>query len=171
MHHSERMRRVRSSGTAPELAFRKLLYANGVRYRVNYRALTGSPDIYIPRLKLAIFIHGCFWHKHDCRHGRRRIHTNLDYWAPKLARNVARDAEVLKELHRLGVTTVILWACTEAAFPVRADLIAKRYHGVGTFKRQAHHQAQGRGKGIPPAHKPRNASRQMRMSRARVAAC
>jgi DNA mismatch endonuclease (patch repair protein) len=104
------MRSVKSMNTGPEKLVRKALFAAGYRYRLHRRDLPGSPDIVLPRLKKAIFVHGCFWHGHDCAKGRAPK-SRVDYWGPKLAANKARDDRSLAELHALGWDTLVVWQC------------------------------------------------------------
>ena len=96
---SENMRRIRAKNTRPELIVRKLPRDLGYPgYRLHRKDLPGKPDIaYIGRRK-AILIHGCFWHKHDCKRGQHRPKSNQDYWIPKLERNIQRDNENVREL-------------------------------------------------------------------------
>jgi DNA mismatch endonuclease (patch repair protein) len=105
------MRRVKSQGTAPELAVRRIVWRLGGRYRLNRRDLPGSPDIVLPGRRLAIFVHGCFWHGHDCARGARVPKANHDYWLAKVARNTARDADVQARLTALGWRVVVVWEC------------------------------------------------------------
>src|SRR5580698_5002966 len=85
------MRRVKGRDTAPELKVRKLLWRLGARYRLQRKDLPGKPDIVLPGRKLAIFVHGCFWHGHDCARGARVPQANRDYWLGKIGRNRVRD--------------------------------------------------------------------------------
>lgn len=105
------MRRVKGKDTAPERLVRKLLTGMGVRYRLNRRDLPGSPDLALGPRKLAIFVHGCFWHGHDCRRGARQPKQNADYWRGKVARNRVRDEEAQAKLAALGWTSLTLWEC------------------------------------------------------------
>ena len=105
------MRRVKSRGTAPELKVRRTLWAIGARYRLHRKDLPGSPDIVMAGRKLAIFVHGCFWHGHDCARGSRVPQQNRDYWTAKVARNRARDEAACEALDGLGWRTLILWEC------------------------------------------------------------
>ena len=89
---SDVMRQVKAKGTTPELKVRKLLWGMGLRYRLHRKDLPGTPDIVLPGRKLAIFVHGCFWHGHDCARGARVPKQNRDYWTAKIDRNRARDA-------------------------------------------------------------------------------
>lgn len=105
------MRRVKGKNTTPELKVRKALTALGVRYRLNRKDLSGSPDIVMAGRRLAIFVHGCFWHGHDCARGSRVPKTNRDYWTAKVARNVARDARTAAELAAAGWRVETIWEC------------------------------------------------------------
>jgi len=123
---SEQMRHVGTRNTGPELLMRKLLSANGVRFRLHRGDLPGKPDIYISRLRLAIFVNGCFWHNHDCPRGRMPK-TNRGFWRPKLRRNKLRDAEIKKRLETLAIKTLEVWTCRTAEFPALCKSIARRY--------------------------------------------
>ena len=92
------MRRVRGKDTGPEMVVRRLLTALGYRYRLHRADLPGRPDIVFPGRRKAIFVHGCFWHGHDCRAGRNRPASNTSYWSVKLARTMARDERHCREL-------------------------------------------------------------------------
>ena len=105
------MRSVKSSNTKPEIQVRSFLHRRGFRFRLNYKHLPGRPDIVLLKYKTAIFINGCFWHQHKgCKHARKPK-SNLDYWEPKLKRNVRRDAQVRKELEQLGWNVLVIWEC------------------------------------------------------------
>jgi DNA mismatch endonuclease (patch repair protein) len=105
------MRRVRGKDTAPEMIVRKALTRLGARYRLHRKDLPGCPDIVMPARRLAIFVHGCFWHGHDCARGSRVPKQNLDYWVAKVARNRARDNRNRIELRALDWRTATLWEC------------------------------------------------------------
>ena len=105
------MRRVKGKDTAPELAVRRALTALGARYRLNRKDLPGSPDIVMPGRRLAIFVHGCFWHGHHCPRGSRVPKTNRKYWTAKVARNVARDARTSALLSEQGWRVEMIWEC------------------------------------------------------------
>jgi len=111
LSRSEVMSRVRSSDTKPELLIRGLLHRLGYRYRVSPRELPGKPDLAFTRRRAAIFVHGCFWHGHDCKRGARPPKANANYWSAKIARNRERDVRVQAELRSLGWTVLILWEC------------------------------------------------------------
>ncbi|MDE2363733.1 MAG: DNA mismatch endonuclease Vsr [Hyphomicrobiales bacterium] len=105
------MRAVPGKDTAPELTARRLLRAIAPGYRLHRRDVPGNPDIAYVGRKLAIFVHGCFWHGHDCARGARIPKTNTTYWRAKIDRNRARDARNLEALRRLGWRALVLWEC------------------------------------------------------------
>jgi len=105
------MRAVKSRDTAPERAVRALLRRFAPHYRLCRKDLPGNPDIaYIGR-KRAIFVHGCFWHGHDCPRGARMPKANADYWRAKIARNRARDSANAEKLAALGWRALAVWEC------------------------------------------------------------
>ena len=105
------MRAVKGRDTKPEMTVRHAAHALGYRFRLHRKDLPGSPDLVFPRLKKVIFVHGCFWHGHDCARGARAPKTNAEYWQAKIAQNVARDARVLGKLDVLGWETLTIWEC------------------------------------------------------------
>lgn len=105
------MARVKGKNTAPELKVRKALTALGARYRLNRKDLPGTPDIVLPGRRLAIFVHGCFWHGHDCPRGSRTPKANREYWTAKVARNIARDQRTSGELAAAGWRVETIWEC------------------------------------------------------------
>lgn len=115
------MRRVRGKDTAPEMAVRRLLRAGGVGYRLGGWGLPGRPDVVMPGRRVALFVHGCFWHGHDCRRGARQPKANAAYWIAKIDRNRARDARTAGELTASGWRVVTVWECEmkDAGFGAR----------------------------------------------------
>ena len=105
------MRAVKGKNTKPEIAVRKLIWAAGHRYRLNARDLPGAPDIVMRPRKAAVFVHGCFWHGHDCKRGARMPKANAAYWRAKIARNVARDKAALAALKKQGWRALVIWEC------------------------------------------------------------
>ena len=105
------MSRIRSTNSKPEIVVRRLVHAMGFRFRLHRRDLPGSPDIVLPRHRRAIFVHGCWWHRHSCRYGRPKAKTNADYWNGKLERNVERDRRSLQRLRRAGWRVLVVWEC------------------------------------------------------------
>ncbi|KGQ63009.1 very short patch repair endonuclease [Gallibacterium anatis] len=111
MTRSENMARIKSKNTKPEIFLRKLLWHKGFRYRVNYKNLGGSPDIYLPKYKAAIFVNGCFWHMHEnCKYSSIPK-SNCDFWENKLKRNVERDKENYAQLESIGIKVIVVWGC------------------------------------------------------------
>lgn len=117
------MQAVRSSDTKPEMAVRKLLHRLGYRFRLRRSDLPGKPDIVLPRYRLAVFVHGCFWHRHNCRRATTPK-TRTEFWEAKLSKNVARDARVMDALHELGWLTVVIWQCEIRDHQLISDRIA-----------------------------------------------
>ena len=110
---AEIMRAVKSKNTRPEKIVRGVLVLAGYHryYRLHPKALPGKPDIIFPGKKKAIFVHGCYWHGHNCRAGRNRPVSNTDFWNKKLARTRARDRENQALLKKNGWDYLILWEC------------------------------------------------------------
>jgi DNA mismatch endonuclease (patch repair protein) len=105
------MASIRGRDTKPELVVRQKLHALGYRYRLHVTALPGSPDLVFPSRRCVLQVHGCFWHAHDCTHGRRRPHSNIAFWQAKARQNRARDARKQAELERLGWSVLVVWEC------------------------------------------------------------
>ena len=111
MTRSENMARVKSKNTKPEIFLRKLLWHKGFRYRVNYKNLPGSPDIYLPKHKTAIFVNGCFWHMHEnCKYSSIPK-NNHEFWKNKLEGNVKRDKQNYIKLENIGIKVIVVWGC------------------------------------------------------------
>ncbi|WPV65411.1 very short patch repair endonuclease [Chitinophaga sp. LS1] len=108
---SEVMSKIRSKNTKPEILLRKALFAKGYRYRIHNKLLPGKPDIVFVKYKIAIFVHGCFWHYHsNCREGRIPD-TNSIFWKEKLSKNVDRDLKHQHALTNEGWIVIIAWEC------------------------------------------------------------
>ncbi len=110
---SARMARVKGKGSSAEMTVRRLVHRMGYRYRLHGAKLPGRPDLVFPGRKKAIFVHGCFWHRHpdpDCKLARLPK-SRQDFWIPKLEGNRARDLRQLEELEALGWSALILWEC------------------------------------------------------------
>lgn len=108
---TERMARIRKVDTKPELIVRGLVHALGYRYRLHRADLPGTPDLVFAGRRKVIFVHGCFWHRHDCRDGRKLPRGKREYWQPKLACNAARDQRHLADLKALEWETLVIWEC------------------------------------------------------------
>jgi len=129
---SRMMAAVRSRNTGPEIQIRQRLFRLGFRYRLHGRGLPGKPDLVFPRYGAVVFIHGCFWHNHDCPHGALPT-TRQEWWRAKLQGNRERDAAVLRELAVRGWRTLVIWECSfrtarksrGQAFDAIADRVAR----------------------------------------------
>jgi DNA mismatch endonuclease, patch repair protein len=105
------MGRVKGKNTRPELTLRRLLHGMGYRFRLNRPDLPGSPDVVMAGRKTAIFVHGCFWHRHgDCKYCYTPK-SNVEFWKKKFRENVERDLRVQEELVRMGWSVKIVWEC------------------------------------------------------------
>ncbi|HMK27641.1 MAG TPA: DNA mismatch endonuclease Vsr [Chitinophagaceae bacterium] len=104
------MSKVARADTPYEILVRKFLFSKGFRFRKNYKALPGSPDIALPKYKFVIFIHGCFWHLHTCSAGRIPA-SNKAFWTEKLTNNKKRDQEKNKQLKKMGWRVIEIWEC------------------------------------------------------------
>lgn len=105
------MSRIKERDTKPEMVVRSLVHQLGFRFRLHRKDLPGKPDLVFPSRKKIIFVHGCFWHMHDCRYGRVVPKTNDEYWRNKRQGNVERDKKNLAVLQELGWRVLILWEC------------------------------------------------------------
>lgn len=127
---SEVMSKIRSKNTKPEVILRKALFAEGYRYRINYKKLPGKPDIVLPVYRTAIFVHGCFWHGHeDCKIAHIPK-TNSGFWKEKLARNKERDRLNNQEIKLLGWKVVTIWECeiTKKTIPTIINMLTKIFN-------------------------------------------
>jgi len=104
------MSRIRSRDTKPEMIVRKALHAGGYRFRLHRRDLPGRPDLILPKWQAAVFVHGCFWHRHDCSYFKMPT-TREDFWREKIARNVERDRAARAALAASGWKVLIVWEC------------------------------------------------------------
>jgi DNA mismatch endonuclease (patch repair protein) len=105
------MRAVKGRDTGGEMVVRRLVHRMGYRYRLHRPDLPGKPDLAFPRSRKAIFVHGCFWHGHDCARGARTPKSNRDYWTAKITRNAARDVRNRERLQDMGWSILTLWEC------------------------------------------------------------
>jgi len=108
---SENMRRVRAKNTAPELAVRRMLHAMGLRFRLHRTDLPGKPDIVLPRHSLVVFVHGCFWHRHEQCVRCSTPATRQEFWLPKFAATVERDRKNIRSLEEAGWKVLTIWEC------------------------------------------------------------
>ncbi|MCW8332041.1 very short patch repair endonuclease [Photobacterium sp. SDRW27] len=108
---SKNMRAIKSKDTKPEIQLRRALHKRGFRYRVAPKEMPGKPDLWLPRWNAAIFVHGCFWHVHECQLFRWPD-TREEFWRKKLLSNRARDKAQLSELKKKNIRVLIVWECS-----------------------------------------------------------
>ncbi|MRV76305.1 DNA mismatch endonuclease Vsr [Duganella sp. FT92W] len=111
MTRSENMARIRGKDTRPELTVRKAFWAAGLRYRLHEKSLPGKPDIVFTTRRIAVFIHGCFWHCHEGCNNFRIPKTRSEWWSEKLARNKQRDKDICSVLQDAGWRVIVIWEC------------------------------------------------------------
>ena len=108
---SRNMSAIKSKNTKPEIAVRKLLHSMGYRFRLHRKDLPGSPDIVLPKYKTVIFVHGCFWHRHEnCKYASTPK-TRKEFWESKFKANVKRDMEIQEKIKNIGWQSVVVWEC------------------------------------------------------------
>lgn len=121
------MRKIRKIDTKPEIVVRRAAHAIGLRFRLHRKDLPGTPDLTLPRHRTVIMVQGCFWHQHEGCRLARRPKSRLDYWLPKLARNVERDVEIKRQLEALGWRVLEIWEC-EAK---NSEIVAAKLSSIG----------------------------------------
>lgn len=135
---SEIMGRIRSKNTAPEMAVRRAAHSLGYRFRIHRRDLPGRPDLVLPGRSAAIFVHGCFWHRHQGCQDCSEPKTRREYWEPKFAGNVARDAAAQAQLKEAGWRVLVIWDCeTRNRGMLESKLIAFLGPAGGRCRRSA----------------------------------
>ena len=122
------MSRVKSKNTSPEVRVRQVAHALGLRFRLHRKNLPGRPDLVFPKHKVAILVHGCFWHRHRGCSKASMPKSRIEYWQKKFDTNVARDTETEKELLRLGWRVLIVWECMTREPTALIELLRQRFH-------------------------------------------
>ena len=108
---SRNMSAIKSKNTKPEIKVRKILHSMGYRFRLHSKGLPGSPDIVLPKYKTLIFVHGCFWHRHEnCKYASNPK-TRKEFWESKFKANVKRDFEIQEKIKNIGWQSVVIWEC------------------------------------------------------------
>ncbi|MFC6046403.1 very short patch repair endonuclease [Methylobacterium hispanicum] len=131
------MGRIRGVDTGPEMVVRRAAHRLGYRFRLHRRSLPGRPDLVFPSLRAVIFVHGCFWHRHEGCRKTSMPKTRIEFWQAKFARNVERDAQAQERLAAAGWRVLVIWEC-ETAKPDQIDAILVGFLG-----------ARGRGQPVP----------------------
>lgn len=108
------MRAIRGTDTKPECLVRRLVHGLGYRFRLHVRQLPGNPDLVFPARRKIVFVHGCFWHRHQCRRGQSTPKTRTVFWQEKLESNKRRDDKNRRKLYRLGWSAIAVWECQTA---------------------------------------------------------
>lgn len=112
------MSRIGARNTRPELIVRRGLHAASFRFRIHRKDLPGSPDVVLPKHRAVIFVHGCFWHRHEGCSNFRLPKTNTEFWKEKIGRNVERDSATAAELRNAGWRVLVVWECATRRTPV-----------------------------------------------------
>jgi len=107
---SRMMSGIRGKNTKPEMLVRRALHRAGYRFRLHRKDMPGKPDVVLPKYRTVIFVHGCFWHKHDCKHFKWPK-TRPEFWRKKILQNVERDKGHYDELQKLGWRVIVIWEC------------------------------------------------------------
>ena len=132
---SQNMARIKSKNTKPEIYIRKLLYKMGYRYRVNYSELPGTPDIFILKYNTAIFVNGCFWHRHENCKIATFPKTHTEYWEKKFRRNVERDIEVRENLFEMDISVITIWECEINKMQRNEEYKKKYFNSLEEFEK------------------------------------
>ena len=127
---SRNMAAIRGANTKPEVRVRSVLHAMGYRFRLHRKDLPGRPDIVLPKLRTVIFVHGCFWHSHDCRWGSVVPKTRAEFWAEKRAGTVERDERSMAALAAAGWRVLVIWECQARHDDELRALLTAKLSGV-----------------------------------------
>jgi DNA mismatch endonuclease (patch repair protein) len=124
---SQMMSGIKGKNSRPEMLVRKMLFAMGYRFRLHRRDLPGTPDIILPSRRIAIFVHGCFWHAHkECKYAKIPS-TRTEFWTAKLRRNVDRDQRAVEDLIRMGWRVLNIWECSTRSLD-SASILSQALH-------------------------------------------
>jgi DNA mismatch endonuclease (patch repair protein) len=108
---SRNMAAIRNSNTKPELRVRQELHRRGFRYSLKNKSLPGKPDVVLSKYRVAVFVHGCFWHRHNCKYFKLPK-TNTEFWKNKISANVKRDTDVIRQITDIGYRVLVIWECS-----------------------------------------------------------
>lgn len=124
------MSRVKSKNTSPEICVRKLAHSLGLRFRLHRNDLPGTPDLVFPKYRIALFVHGCFWHRHPGCKKASTPKTDVQNWEAKFRRNVERDEENFSDLRALGWSVEIIWECETKSIELLKDRLTSIFMPV-----------------------------------------
>ena len=128
------MSRVASKNTKPELLVRSYLHRRGFRFRIHGKNLPGRPDLVFPKHRAVVFVHGCFWHRHDGCPGTTMPSTRVEFWQNKFDRNMARDQANQAELRELGWRVIVLWECEIGTIAAREERLERLAAKIADFQ-------------------------------------
>ena len=132
---SQNMSKIRSKDTKPEVWLRKKLFSRGFRYRKNVNNVPGHPDVWLAKYHTAVFVHGCFWHRHEgCKYAYMPK-SRVEFWSEKFQKNMERDRIVQAELAELGLKTLIVWECTVKRMMKDEETATKELDKIEQFLR------------------------------------
>ena len=134
---SENMSRIRSRDTGPELAVRRTAYRMGFRFRLYRRDLPGTPDLTFPRHRLAVFVHGCFWHRHSGCRFAYSPKSRVEFWMKKFKQNVTRDRRNRAALQNLGWRVAVIWECETRDTSIIEDRLRGHLYPAGADQHDA----------------------------------
>lgn len=130
---SRNMAKIKNNNTKPEMFIRSLLHKNGFRYHANFADLPGKPDLFFSKARVALFIHGCYWHRHvDCKYAYTPK-SNLDFWLPKFEKNKVHDREIIQQLLIHNIRILIVWECTIRKMQKDEDYYKKIFTEIVSF--------------------------------------
>jgi DNA mismatch endonuclease (patch repair protein) len=144
---SRNMARIRGRDTVPELCVRSVLHGMGFRFRLHRRDLPGTPDVVLPRHRVALFVHGCFWHRHPGCRGTTDPKTRPEFWQAKFAANMARDVDMGTALESAGWRVVVIWECETRDREALAAIIQARLPAADP---RPDRRSSGRSSATPP---------------------
>lgn len=130
---SKNMAAIRSKNTSPEIYLRKLLFTRGYRYRLNVSNIPGHPDLYLRKYNTAVFVNGCFWHRHEGCKFAYTPKSREEFWQKKFEANKRRDLQVRAELSQKGVRCLIVWECTIREMKKKEELCGEHLAQVEAF--------------------------------------
>lgn len=131
------MGRIRGRDTKPELLLRSVLHREGLRFRLHAKTLPGRPDLVLPKYRIAIFVHGCFWHRHQACPFAYNPKSNAKFWQKKFGENVARDARKADELRRAGWRVMVVWECEVKRISEDPSNLIRKIRSVPRSRRRA----------------------------------